>query len=701
MRLPLLHRRLTAGMALAALVAFAAGEGGSPQVVLSGGGLVLALLWRPTARGTVWVERASRVGVLALFAWMMYVAFVLIADFMPAVLAMLLFLLVTESLRALEAHNDMRLYSLSFALLIASTAYYPGVLFGAAFVAYVAMSTLAMMVGFLRRQTEALGVAEIRLGRPFLVATAALSGVTVLVSVVLFVVFPRLPRAWNVQGRAGAGEVMAGFTDRVSIGEHGGRISSNPTIVFRVEFPEGPRPPDGELYWRGRSFDRFDGTRWSRTEGLSTPVAGGGWYRERWGPERRTQRIYGGPPGAFVLFGLAPIEEVQPRSAIRPFRDATGDLAFVGSDEPVYTIVSGPARPPRDLLRTAPDDPYPSEGAFLQLPALSPEVKRLADSITAGERGRVAKVEAVRGYFTGGRFRYTLDLPANALDATLEGFLFHRRAGHCEYFSTAMTVLLRAEGIPAREVNGFLGGDWNEAGKYLAVTGNDAHAWVEVWFPDVGWVSFDPTPPRGRQQALTDSERASWVWPARFWFDGVEHRWYKWVLDYNLDKQVALFRDAGDFFSRNRGTGAVAGARQRPGGGALAWALGAGLVVFLLWLRGGRRGERVTEEGRIYLDLRRAYERAGWPRPPGETPLDFAAALRAKGAPAAQTAAHVVDLYLRARFGGRDIGGEGRRRMRAGLDAVRESLRRAGRRRPPPSVAARGPGAARRLKAKR
>src|SRR5206468_2928603 len=157
--------RLTAGMALAALAAFAAGEGATPPVVLAGTGLALALVWRPSPEGSVWVERVSRVGVLGLFAWMMYVAFVLVADFMPAVLAMLLFLLVAESLRALEARNDMRLYSLSFALLIAATAYYPGVLFGLAFVGYVTLATLAMMVGFLRRQTETLAVAEIRIGR--------------------------------------------------------------------------------------------------------------------------------------------------------------------------------------------------------------------------------------------------------------------------------------------------------------------------------------------------------------------------------------------------------------------------------------------------------------------------------------------------------------------------------------------------------
>jgi transglutaminase-like putative cysteine protease len=690
MRIPLLHRRLTAAMALAALVAFAAGEGATPPVVLSGLGLLAALFWQPTPEGSVWVERVSRVGILGLFAWMMYVAFVLVGDFMPAVLWMLLFLLVTESLRSLDARNDMRLYSLSFALLIAATAYYPGILFAAAFVAYVAVSTLAMMVGFLRRQTETLGVAEIRVGRPFLVATAALSGVTVLVSAVLFIVFPRLPRAWNVQGRAGRGDVMAGFTDRVSIGEHGSRISTNDAVAFRVEFPDGARPPESEMYWRGRSFDRFDGVRWSRSRGLPAASPRAEWYRDRWPGRYREQRIYGGPPGAFTIFGLTPLLEVRPRSAIRPYRDFSGDVTYFGTDEPVYTVVSGPARPPLQALTDVPEGGYDPDLPYLQLPPISRRMKALADSLTAGQPSQLARVEAIRRYLAAGPFHYTLDLPRNAEEATLDAFLFRRRAGHCEYFSTAMAVLLRAEGIPSREVNGFLGGDWNASAGYLAVTGNDAHAWVEVFFPAAGWVPFDPTPPGERNQTVQQRQEQSWSWPARFWLDGIEHRWYKWVLDYNLDKQLGLLRDAGDFFSGGRGRRVETGGGTRSGPGPLPLVVISLIAAAVLWLNRRRAAARVGAEGRIYLSLRRLYERSGRPRPRGETPLDFARALADEGAPGARSARQVVDLYLRARFGGEQIGEEGRRAMMAGLEACRQALRRAGRSRPP-STRARAP----------
>lgn len=650
MRTALLHRRLSAGMGLAALAAMTAGAGLSPLLGLAMAALGVALFWQPSPEASVWVERVSRAGVLALCAWMLYVALVLVGDFMPAVMAMLLFLLVTESLRSLDARNDMRLYSLSFALLIASTAYYPGVVFSLAFVAYVVLATLGMMVGFLRRQAETLRVPEIRVGRPFLSATAALSVVTVLISVALFVLFPRLPRQWHVQGRARGGEVMAGFSDRVSLGEHGARIAANPETAFRVEFPAGAPAETGGLYWRGRSFDRFDGERWSRSPGLPLSDLSGRAYARQWGGTQRVQRIFGGPPGAQVLFGLHPVLDVDPRSAIRAHRDAAGDLFFTGTDEPVYTVASAAALPPLEALRAAPEGPAPVGGHYLQLPRLSARVARLADSLTAGRATRLDRVLAVRDHLAG--FGYTLDLPATRREATLEHFLFERREGHCEYFATALTVLLRAEGIPARTVTGFLGGTWNGFGDYLAVTGNDAHAWTEVWFPGLGWVPFDATPAGSRLEALRLDAGAGWAFPAIRWLDGLEHRWYKWVLDYNLDRQLRLFADVGSLFSRN--TVGQGGERMgRPSAeGALPWAAGAVGAVALWALLRGRRRRPLLPQARAYLALRRAYARAGWAPAGGETPLAWAAALRREGAPGAERAARVVDLYLRARFSG-------------------------------------------------
>lgn len=686
MKLARLHRRLASAMALASLLAYAAGDGVGPLTLAAAIALALSLLWLPGRAAGAWIERGTRAGIVALFGWLVYAALVLGQDFMPGVMAMLLFLLAGEALRPVEARNDMRLYSLSFALLIAATAFYPGLGFAFGFVAYVGLTVLAMMVGYLRRESERFRHGGVRVGRGFLLTTVALSGVTLAMSAVLFVVFPRLPRAWNVQGRRGGGPEMAGFSDRVSLGSFGGRIGNNPEVMFRVEFTTAPPQRAEAIHWRGRSFDRFDGTEWSRTAAvaaardLSTND-----YAIRWGGPYRQMRIFGGPPGADVLFGPQPVLGVQPRSAIRPFRGTSGDMVFIGSDNPVYTVFTSGGRPTDDRLRrSGGSDPRTFQG-YLQLPALDPGVGRLADSLTAGKTSRIDQVRAIEAWLR--TFRYTLDLPANRDEASIEGFLFRRRAGHCEYFSTAMAVLLRARGIPARNVTGFLGGEWNENAQYLAVTGNQAHSWVEAWFPEYGWVPFDPTPPS--REGVVENAGRGWGATARLWFDGVEYRWYKWVLDYNMDRQLSVFRGIGSLFSR----GEQAAAGPGRGGGrpdvriAEPWLL-APLGLALLWLLAARRGRgpRLGRESRTYLSLRRAYARAGW-APPGESggPLEFAESLERERAPGADDAARAVELYLHARFSGRADDGAARE-LDEHASRAKDAVRRAGKRRKPAGV---------------
>lgn len=672
-----LHRRLVSGMALAALVAYAAGAGITAAVLVSAGALVVSIAWLPPAAAGAWIERVTRVGVVGLLVWLVYAAGVLAQDFMPGVMAMLLFLLGGEALRPLDARNDMRLYSLSFALLIAATAYYPGPAFALGFVAYVGLAVLAMMVGYLRRETERFRAGEARVGRGFLWTTAALSLVTLAMSMGMFVVFPRLPRAWNVQGRRGAGGEVAGFSDRVSIAEFGGRIGRNPQVMFRAEFPGGPPANVEEIHWRGRVLESFDGQVWSFSarSGDLAPEE----YSRRWGGPYRRIRIFGGPPFIPLLFGPQPVLAVQPRSAIRTFRARSGDRYFAGSDQPVYLLWTTDARPSDDRLRMGDDSTGAPMGGALGLPPLDPRVRRLADSLTAGKARRIDQVRAVEGWLRT-QFSYTLDLPSSRAEATLEGFLFRRRAGHCEYFSTAMAVLLRARGIPARNVNGFLGGEWNAGAGYLAVTGDRAHSWVEVWFPEWGWVPFDPTP-AGTADLLEREARGSWLWSSRLWMDGVEYRWNRWVLDYDLDRQLGVFRGISAFFSQGAERAVPASTRRRPVQFATRWlllVLGAGLVLVLA--RGWRPGRRLPPASRTYLALRRAYARAGWAEASGDGPLAFAETLARDDAPGAEDAARAVDLYLRARFsdaqGDASVRDELTRRAASARAAVRRTRKR-------------------------
>lgn len=662
-RLSLLHRRLAVGMGLASLLGFARSAGFEPlSVILAGCALVLALFWHPSSRTSARMERVWLPLAVLLVVRAVYHVLWVRGDVVIPVVDLLLLLLAAEALRSLDASNDARLYSLSFALMLAATAYRPGVLFAVAFVAYVVLGTLALVVGYLRRQAWRNRVREISLGPSFLMGMVGLSGVALAMSAGVFVTFPRVSRDWSGQG-TGLATSVAGFSDEISLESHGARIYANPEVVLRVEF-DGELPEEaGQLHWRGRSYDHFDGVRWRRSPDLPPAVAPPSWYRERWRGPVVTQRIFAARLDVRVLFGLHPVLRMDPESRIQPVFDNAGDFTYWGSGMPTYAAFSMAEPPPAERLRTAPDGRGPARAHYLQLPPLPERIAALGDSLTRGLDTRYDQALAVQDWLRS--LTYTLELPA---DPSLEHFLFERRAGHCEYFSTAMAVLLRTQGIPARNVNGFLGGQWNDFGQYLAVTQNDAHSWVEVWFPAYGWIPFDPTP----GSTGVEGRASTSLLGLRFLFDGLQHRWGKWVLDYDVESQWSLLgrlRGLGNDAQVTDGAGDEAGR----GPGLLLWAgLLVAAVILLAWrLRSAPRG---SPESRLYVALRDACRRAGLET--GPTPGRLVEALRRRGHPAAPAASRLVEAYLRARFGGEPLDEAARESMHRSLDEARSRLRR-------------------------
>ncbi len=672
MSLALLHRRLAALMGICGLVAFAAGAGFEPVgTLLAAAALVTSLFWQPEAELSRRMERVWVPLAALLVARALYHAFIVRDDVVAPVVDLLLLLLSAEALRSLDAPNDFRMYALSFALVLASTAYRPGVAFLLAFVAYVCLGTVALMVGHLRRSAAAHHVREIPLGRGMLGTTSALSLVTLFVSGLVFVTFPRVSRGWA--GRtASAATAIAGFGDVVSIGDYGSRIYSDPRIVLRVEFPGGtPTPAQlAGFHWQGRSYDHFDGVSWSRSRDLPPSAAPEGWYRDRWRGGILAQSIDAAPLDVHVLFGLHPVLRIRPQGAIEPTADGAGDFFYWGPGRPSYTVYSRAEPPTPEELRAAPPSGLftPSRHYYLQVPPLDPRIPALADSLTRGLTTRYDKVVAIERWLHG--FRYTLQLPATPQQATLSYFLFRRHAGHCEYFSTAMVVLLRTLGIEARNVDGFLGGEWSRFGDYLAVTENQAHSWVQVWFPGFGWVDFDPTPSGSDSSA----QAQAWFWPGQFLLDAIQYRWSQWVLDYNVDSQVGIFRRWAGVLEGER-----AGAQARHGGagrGLSPWIVAAALAAAaaaLLWLRRGRRG--LPPATRMYMMLRQHCARAGLGVSPGLTPLALVERIRERRAAAGGAAERVVDLYLRARYGHELLDESELREMREALGAARRMLR--------------------------
>jgi len=665
------HRRLAVLMSFAGLVAFAGGAGFEPiSAFLAAVALTTALVWHPEPEVSarleqVWLPLAAILVVRALF----HVVF-LRDDVVIPVVDLLLLLLAAEALRSLDAPNDLRLYALSFALILASTAYRPGIVFLVAFIAYIVLATVALMVGHVRRRSERYGVREVPIGPGLLATSGILSGVILMVAMFVFVTFPRVSQGWAGRGEQLATSI-AGFSDEISIGQYGSTILANPEIVLRVEFPEGVPVDLGGLHWRGRSYDGFDGVRWTRTEQLPPSAAPKQWYRDLWSRNVIPQKVFGAPLDVRVLFSLHPILDIRSENGIQPLFDNAGDYVYWGSGAPVYTAYSPAAAPPPEALRLANRGFTPSALHYLQLPPLDERIRELADSLTRGYDNRYDRVVAIRDWLQ--TFQYTRDLPATARQATLEHFLFERQAGHCEYFSTALVVLLRSIGIQARNVNGFLGGQWSQFGDYLVVTQNDAHSWVEVWFQGYGWVTFDPTP----AGASTGEMVGSWFWPGRIFFDGLQHRWSKWVLDYGADEQAGIF--AG-LFSQDAEAGLSGPAATVRG--VARW-LGTALIVVMLlggfaWARRGARTTRRGPATRMYLELRASCAGAGLGVLRGTTPLGLLQRIGAARAGAARPAERVVDLYLRARYGGESLGDSELREMREALGAARRVLRTGG-----------------------
>jgi transglutaminase-like putative cysteine protease len=670
MKLARLHRRLVVLMSLASLLAFAGGAGVEPiSAILATGALVLALFWQPS---TAFSQRLDRIWLplaLLLVARALFHYLVLRDDIVVPVVDLLFLLLAAESLRSLETANDLRIYSLSFALLLASTAYRPGLLFLIAFVTYVSLATVVLIVGHLRRESDRHDTGDIPVSRRFLLGAGALSSVTLAVSALVFLTFPRVSQGWAGRGQSMATSI-AGFADEVTLGSHGGRIYGNPQIVLRVEFPGGAPANPHTLYWRGRSYDRFDGMRWSRSSGLPPSQGPPAWY-ERWGGDVVRQRIYGASLDARILFAMHPLIYVEAENGIQPITNNAGDHLYWGYGSLAYTAYSLPGRPSAEDLRSASGGFVPARGSYTQLPDLSPAVRALGDSLLADLPTAYDRAVALEEWFQA-EFTYTLDLPRTAREATLEHFLLDRRAGHCEYFSTAMAVLLRAQGISAREVNGFLGGSWSPIGDYLAVTQNEAHAWVEVWFPGNGWVPFDPTPP-GRGETVAST---SWFWPGRFLFDAIQHRWNKWILDYSFETQFALFERSREVMAP---APSAEGAPPSGGNGMplseLLWWLLGGLTLLGAGFWAFRRRYDISQETRMFLRLRDVSRKAGVPPSALHSPLSLTSFLREAGHPAAGPSERVVDRYIRARFSGLLMREEEAEKMKEALDQALFSLR--------------------------
>lgn len=491
----------------------------------------------------------------------------------------------------------------------------------------------------------------------------------------MFFILPRTARA-AFERFLPQHNYVSGFSNGVTLGQIGAiKKSSAPVMHVRSHLAD-----DGggflEVRWRGAALTHFDGRRWDspRVPPKRLNVDHG---LLQINPARNARRGHAisytvkmSESGSDTLFIAGTPQTIRIDVPWLEFTSSDSLVVVTQSAIPgltyaVYSFLEDEAADPF----LPPELPLAQRNALLQLPAIDARIPPLARQMTAGARSDSEKAMEIENHLRRD-YGYTLDLlPAEVADP-LSNFLFDRKKGHCEYFASAMVVLLRTLGVPSRMVTGFQSGVYNPMTKLQVVRASDAHSWVEAWITGRGWITFDPTPP--------DPGSASSGVMSRFslFFDAAEQFWQDWVVSYDTDRQIALASRMDDSARRLRFGGVTrwfndtVDSMKSAGRTGVTYAPIVGLGVVLLiaailcvpfllrWWRAHARAQRLARgQGEasdatiLYKRMLAMLARRGIQKPPWLTPAEFARVI-----PAAEVRGVVGDLtasYNALRFGGR------------------------------------------------
>lgn len=302
----------------------------------------------------------------------------------------------------------------------------------------------------------------------------------------------QLAKAGSVSGSTRVGGYL-GFAQTLDTALRG-QLSDQLVMQVRANRPS---------YWVGETFDTWRGESWLQSSTKSQPLhqtlpfvlpppvgstIGGA-------PDLQTFYLAG--TTADLVFHAETASELWfPSSRVFVAEDGTIVSPLGLGNGSIYTVESNVIDPTAAQLQSdysAASLPAATRQEDLQLPHAYPRVASLAASVTARDATTYAKVEALIAWM-GRHTRYSTDIPLlPAGTDSVDEFLFGNRVGFCEQISTSLAVMLRSLGIPAREAVGYIPGGYNPITDLYQVHADDAHAWVQVWFPGYGWQNFDPT----------------------------------------------------------------------------------------------------------------------------------------------------------------------------------------------------------------
>jgi protein-glutamine gamma-glutamyltransferase len=500
----------------------------------------------------------------------------------------------------------------------------------------------------------------------------------------LFLIAPRSGAAALTRSGGGLSNFI-GFSENVTLGQIG-TLKKDDGLVMRVRVEESDSLR--ELRWRGVALDEFTGSGWKKSiqARQADPVTERGGYYQFGTAESlhrlTTQTFFLEPLESAVIFAAPRVVAIQ------------GDLPFVRVDGEgalqsrrhdferiIYKAISDTNEPRMDELRNDLRQYSPAFYRYLQLPdKLDRRIAPLATSmiLNANANNRYDAAKAIESQLQRD-YGYSLDMKASGPDP-LADFLFNIKAGHCEYFATAMAVLLRTHGIAARVVNGFLPGEYNETAGAYTVRQSDAHSWVEVYFPETrAWVTFDPTPSAGRVEPV----RTGFTAQLEKYGEALELLWFQYVVGYDKQEQRSLATSLhNQVFDYGRMVSKMLATIQSYLTSSMLSVLIASLALALivLSLLFGKRLWRLVRarsldpeaEGRTYSSVQ-FYERLislmeqrGLSRDRHLTPLEFAQTLKSN------EALLVTRAYNRVRFGGQRLSAIEKREVERALFALEQ-----------------------------
>jgi transglutaminase-like putative cysteine protease/uncharacterized membrane protein len=513
----------------------------------------------------------------------------------------------------------------------------------------------------------------------------------------LFLAMPRVSRGFSRSGLL-RGETLSGFSDSVRLGEVA-QVKLNPQVVMRVRVRFLRGQGQKTLRWRGVTLDHYDGQTWNYTGQkpvfLRKTMDGFRLSEDEWRYGDTEQRFFVEPlnintvfaaPQPWLIVGLPELARDQ------------GDGLWTAPHDYYkldYTVLSDTDEVSDFELSQENSRIYPSDiqRRYLQLPEDHDQrIDQLAAEVTRGATTQIQIARMIESHLRTS-YSYSLDLRRVESGDPVADFLFNTREGHCEYFASAMVLMLRSRRVPARLVNGFQMGEYNEAADVYTVRQSDAHSWVEVYFhrPDRGgvWVAFDPTPAAGL--SVYSGGLAAWLRRHReamemFWLEhiigfdankqfsiaGAAQQWVSRLFSsYNLDPTsrwtdwILKFARKIESLMRPSATSEKSQESQSPGGafGLISHPLTLALLGLTLtaitvlswrkygqsWRRNAKRDSAASAVA-FYHEMLRALERAGYKRAFHQTPAEYAEQLRMPAV------TEITNLYQQVRFGDRLLG---------------------------------------------